>query len=155
MIKLCLSGDPFPTLGFKVFLAGPTPRTTQVASWRPEAIQLFRDQGFEGTLIIPEPFVNIYDSYEANYHTQIKWEDDGLTKADCILFWVPRELKTMPGFTTNVEFGSWINSGKVVYGRPKGADKIGYLDYHAKKHGVKINYDLAATVQEACGKILK
>lgn len=35
----------------------------------------------------------------------------------------------MPAFTTNVEFGYWLHTGKVVYGRPDGAEKIKYLDW--------------------------
>ena len=38
-----------------VFLAGPTPRDPSVPSWRPEAIQLFSDMKFDGSLYIPEP----------------------------------------------------------------------------------------------------
>lgn len=35
----------------------------------------------------------------------------------------------MPGSTTNVEFGYWVKSGKVLYGRPKDAVKVKYLDW--------------------------
>lgn len=35
----------------------------------------------------------------------------------------------MPAFTTNVEFGYWIHTGKVLYGRPDKAKKIKYLDW--------------------------
>ena len=35
----------------------------------------------------------------------------------------------MPAFTTNVEFGYWLHSGKVLYGRPDSASKIKYLDW--------------------------
>ena len=38
-----------------------------------------------------------------------------------ILLW---EIPNMSGFTTNVEFGYWLHSGKVLYGRPDGAPKI-------------------------------
>ena len=35
----------------------------------------------------------------------------------------------MPAFTTNVEFGYWLHTGKVIYGRPDEAVKIKYLDW--------------------------
>lgn len=42
----------------------------------------------------------------------------------------------MPLFTTNVEFGYWLHSGKVVYGRPSNAPKTKYLDWL-----YKLDYD--------------
>ena len=35
----------------------------------------------------------------------------------------------MPAFTTNVEFGYWLHTGKILYGRPDDAKKIKYLDW--------------------------
>lgn len=35
----------------------------------------------------------------------------------------------MPAFTTNVEFGYWLHTGKILYGRPDDARKIKYLDW--------------------------
>ena len=49
------------------------------------------------------------------------------------MFWVPRVLPDMPAFTTNVEFGYWLHSGKVIYGRPDDATKIKYLDWLYKE----------------------
>ena len=57
------------------------------------------------------------------------WEREALINATVILFWVPRKLPDMSAFTTNVEFGYWLHSGKVVYGRPNDASKIKYLDW--------------------------
>jgi 8-oxo-dGTP pyrophosphatase MutT (NUDIX family) len=48
--------------------------------------------------------------------------------ADVVMMWVPREIKSMPAFTTNVEFGMFVRSGRLVYGRPEGAPKTRYLD---------------------------
>jgi hypothetical protein len=31
--------------------------------------------------------------------------------AAAILFWIPRGLRTLPGFTTNVEFGLDVTTG--------------------------------------------
>ena len=57
------------------------------------------------------------------------WERDGLSNATIIVFWIPRHLPNMPAFTTNVEFGYWLHSGKIIYGRPNEAEKIKYLDW--------------------------
>ena len=57
------------------------------------------------------------------------WEREALTDATVIVFWIPRKLPEMPAFTTNVEFGYWLRSGKVIYGRPDDAAKIKYLDW--------------------------
>ena len=64
-----------------------------------------------------------------DYTDQAAWEREALSEASTIVFWVPRELETMPAFTTNVEFGYWINRNKIVYGRPDEARKIKYLDW--------------------------
>lgn len=48
--------------------------------------------------------------------------------SDIIISWVPRELKTMPALTTNIEFGEDLWTGKILYGRPDDAEKCRYLD---------------------------
>jgi hypothetical protein len=37
------------------------------------------------------------------------------------------------GFTSNVEFGRYVGSGRVVYGRPDGAPHTRYLDWLYQK----------------------
>lgn len=109
-----------------IFLAGPTPREANCVSWRVEAIQLLEKLGFDGVVYVPE-----YSTMKpkADYVDQVMWERMALIEATVICFWVPRELTKMPGFTTNVEFGYWLHSNKVVYGRPDNAEKVRYLDW--------------------------
>lgn len=109
-----------------IFLAGPTPRDKSVISWRIDAINKIIDLGFEGVIYSPE---NSDGSPKADYVDQAVWERKALTEASVIVFWIPRELETMPAFTTNVEFGYWINRNKIVYGRPEHARKTKYLDW--------------------------
>jgi len=93
-------------------------------------INSLRSAGFEGDILIPEtrdPKVGY------NYDNQIDWEHQGLTSADLIIFWVPRNLTDMPAFTTNIEFGEWMGSGKVVLGYPEWAEKMRYLQYKADR----------------------
>ena len=61
------------------------------------------------------------------------WEREALIEATVIMFWVPRSFPEMPALTTNVEFGYWLHSGKVIYGRPDNATKIKYLDWLYKE----------------------
>lgn len=109
-----------------IFLVGPSPRSAEVPSWRPEAIQELEDQGFKGIVYIPETRDG---KWKHSYLDQVEWEFAALTSASAIIAWVPRDLKTLPGFTTNVEFGYWVTSGHLFYGRPEGAAKTRYLDH--------------------------
>lgn len=105
----------------------------------------FEKFGFNGSLFIPERLVE----EKFDWESQVKWEEEHMNAADCILFWIPRNLENMPGFTTNVEWGRWENSGKVVLGAPDWAKKMGYIRYYAKKHGVPIAETLEETVRLA------
>ncbi len=109
-----------------IFLAGPTPRDKDTISWRNEAIKILKNLGFDGIVYVPE-----YSSWKpkTDYVDQAMWERVGLSNANIIAFWIPRYLPNMPAFTTNVEFGYWLHSGKVIYGRPNDAEKIKYLDW--------------------------
>lgn len=112
-----------------IFLAGPTVRGNQphLTSWRFEAIEEFKRQGFEGDLIIPE-FTSKTESDKGKVWIP-KWEYNGLKKADCIMFWIPR-TRELIALTTNMEFGYWQGREpqKMVYGRPDDAYRMGYLD---------------------------
>jgi len=121
-----------------IFLAGPSPRDNNIKSWRPEAIQIFKDIEFEGILLVPE-FENtpINDFY---YEKQISWEVEAMNKADIIMFWIPRNLETLPGFTTNIEFGYWlgVDPYKIELGYPPEAENMRYIEERAKKEGIII-----------------
>ena len=109
-----------------IFLAGPTPRDENTTSWRIDVCDRLEKLGFDGVVYNPE-----YSSWvpKSNYMDQAEWEREALTAATVIMFWVPRDLKDMPAFTTNVEFGYWLHTGKVIYGRPDDSVKNKYLDW--------------------------
>ncbi len=109
-----------------IFLAGPTPREKDLISWRIEACNILKKLGFDGVVYVPE-----YSTWKPkeSYVDQAMWERTALSEATTIVFWIPRHLPDMPAFTTNVEFGYWLHTGKVVYGRPDNAEKIKYLDW--------------------------
>jgi hypothetical protein len=116
-----------------IFLAGPTPRSPSVPSWRPQAIALLRERGFDGHVFVPE---DADGTVRGDYDDQIAWELAGLERADCILFWIPRDLETMPAFTTNVEFGHFASSGRAILAAPPDAPKLRYLRELAHRRDV-------------------
>lgn len=129
-----------------IFLAGPTSRK-EATRWRDEAIKILEELKFEGIVYNPEYSTRLP---KEDYVDQAMWERHGLMNATIILFWVPRHLPDMPGFTTNVEFGYWLHSGKVLYGRPDEAEKIKYLDWlYELDYDKKPINDLKELIEEA------
>ncbi len=129
-----------------IFLAGPTPRGEGIISWRVEAVKKLEELGFEGVVYVPE-----YSTWKpkGDYVDQAMWEREGLSNATVIMFWIPRELPDMPAFTTNVEFGYWLPTGKVIYGHPEDAVKVKYLDWLYKlDYGKDVILDLDKLLEE-------
>lgn len=150
-MQLVYAHEPVPEMLTKsVFLAGPTPRSGDVASWRPEALKALEELGYDGTVFYPEMRDG---NWQKNYEAQIAWEERCLNVADCIVFWVPRNLVTMPGLTTNNEWGVWQNSGKVVFGVPPEAEKVSYQQYYARKLLVPSATTLRETLQLAVAMV--
>lgn len=144
--------EPIPTGGTSVFLAGPTPRSSEVPSWRPAAIEALTDR-WDGA----EPLV-VFSPEDrggfraADYDDQVEWEAKARAAASAILFWIPRDLRTMPGFTTNVEFGLDVPTGRVVLGCPPDCpnpERNRYLIHVARDHGVPVRETLSDTVAAA------
>lgn len=121
-----------------IFLAGPTPRSKTVMSWRPEALRILTDLGYKGQVIVPEPQA---PQENFDYTTQVEWENLGTEKCKTLVFWIPRKIDTMPAFTTNVEFGRYVVSGKALYGRPPKSEKNTYLDWLYAKFNNNPIYD--------------
>jgi hypothetical protein len=138
--------EPFPArvIPKSIFLAGPTPRSAEVASWRPEALRILQDLEFTGDVYVPEPRNGVWAE---DYIEQVKWETEGLQQATVIVFWIPRDLATLPGFTTNIEWGIWASSKKVVLGYPPNAEKMTYILYMAREFKVPTFTDLKETLQ--------
>ena len=114
-----------------IFLAGPTVRGHQqhlLPSWRTTAVEILEGLKFEGSVVIPE-FSNP-DGDDRHKLWIPKWEYNGLKRADCILFWIPR-TKELIGLTTNWEHGYWVGRkiSKVVYGRPEDSYRNNYPDF--------------------------
>lgn len=136
--------DPPDSYDRSLFLAGPTPRTQAVASWRPQALRLLAQLGFDGVVYVPE---DASGAFQGDYLAQLDWEEANLERADAIAFWVPRDMATMPALTTNVEFGRWYRSGKVVFGAPPQAPANRYLAHYADAPQSTLQGTLAAAVR--------
>lgn len=133
-----------------IFLAGPTPRSESVKSWRPEALEILEGMGYDGVVFTPE----FRDEKQGiGYAERTEWEERCLSMSDCILFWIPRNMETMPALTTNSEWGMWCDSGKVVFGAPKEADSISYQKYYAEKFFVPASSTLEDTIKSAIDMI--
>lgn len=149
-------GDIPKIAGKVIFLAGPTVRGNQptLVSWRPEAVEKFKELGFDGTLILPD-FADSKESDKGRRELPI-WEHEGLKRADCILFWIPR-TRELWGLNTNSEhhLWTWRAPNKVVYGRPDGAYRIDYndimWDHLLGEHGISrpIHKTLEDTIKAA------
>ena len=75
--------------------------------------------------------------------------------SDCIVFYVDRNLDTMPAFTTNHEHGEWFQSGKVIFGAPNHAPKNRYLQLKGKRFGVPQAETLEETLRLAVAMVGK
>ncbi|MDH6544118.1 nucleoside 2-deoxyribosyltransferase domain-containing protein [Streptomyces sp. SPB4] len=151
-VNLVMAREPIPA-GPSVFLAGPTPdKSAPVPSWRPGAADALAAQWAGAqplTILSPE---SRHGRRADRYETQVDWETDARAAATAVLFWIPRDLKTMPAMTTNVEFGLDVSTGRAVLGCPPDCpnpERNRYLIYVARRHGVPVRTTLTDTVAAA------
>lgn len=125
------------TLTNSIFLAGCTPREKLELEWREEAIQILEKLNYEGTVFLPIDRNRKLVPFDfSRYEEQIDWERQCCKLADKIVFWIPREFRPdfeMLGQTTNVEFGLYFNSNKLMIGSPNKAVANNYLKYLSEK----------------------
>lgn len=129
-MEVIYAQEEFELASVSIFLAGPVPRSSAVQSWRPRAVEILEGLNFKGQVIVPE---GRDGNFHGTYMGQVEWEYKGLENCSRICIWVPRDMATMPALTTNVEFGRYVGSGRVKYGRPDGAPHTDYLDWLYKK----------------------
>ena len=137
-----------------VFLAGPMYRNNEDISWRIEACRLLHKHGFDGVIYSPEWREGVKPQ-DWSYEKQIEWEVQALQASALILFWIPRDLDVLPGFTTNVEFGEWLRSGKIVIGSPPKAEKVGYLKERCKQLNISWYHMLEGCTWEVYLRLCK
>lgn len=160
-MQVVYANEPFPVeVISSIFLAGPTPRDKTIASWRPVALAILEQLGYQGHVFVPEPRSGVWSTEPGANRQQIAWEEDGLNRADCLAFWIPRDLAPdtrglprMAGLTTNDEFGAWKRSGKCVLGAPDEAVHTAYQKYYAEKLSIPISTRLDDTLKAAIEKV--
>jgi hypothetical protein len=53
-MNVVFADEPLEFRPPSLFLAGPTPRSAEVASWRPGALHILSELGFGGSVLVPE-----------------------------------------------------------------------------------------------------
>ena len=151
-MKVLYASDPLTIddlqKDYSIFLVGPTPRTAEFESWRPEAIKILFNLGFNGLVLVPE---REDWNKKFGYDDQIEWEQLGLQRCSRIVCWVPRVIPGMLGLTTNFEMGYYIGKRpeSIYYGRPIGAPQTAYLDWFYSKHIKKPIYHTLESLLKA------
>ena len=123
------SNEPIRKAEHSVFLAGPTLRNEPFEkSWRKQACDKLRELGYEGLVYVPE-FEK--GTMKPDLTEQAGWEREGLTNATIILFYIPRKIPELAGYTTNVEFGMWLTKKpeSCMLCIPEWAEKVNYLKW--------------------------
>lgn len=126
-MKILRPGNEIEFNKKSIFLAGTMPHQGQ-ADWREQVIQALKETEYDGIVFNPD-YSAIPENSRLNYGDQILWEITAMKSSAIVCFWIDREFPTHPGLTTNVEFGYWVRSSKVLYGRPHDDEKCFYLDY--------------------------
>jgi nucleoside 2-deoxyribosyltransferase len=147
-MTIIYAGEHLPLKSkFSIFLAGPTPRRADVRSWRPELINALNKAGFTGDIFAPENRV-LGSPYD--FDQQIPWEVNGLYQSDLVVFWIPRDLQDMPGFTTNIEYGEWMHSGKIVVGFPQNAINTRYIKKRCEMNQTPLFHSIEELADYVC-----
>lgn len=140
-----------------IFLAGPSyklskgEKPTYGTTWRQETIKLLEQLNFTGTVFVPE-FQHSQMPKNWTYSRHISWELECLKLATVILFWVPRSPE-LPGFTTNIEFGQYMQSGKIVVGAPENALCMDYIREWCRRLHIPYHTNLTQTIQSALDSV--
>ncbi|MCO1574587.1 nucleoside 2-deoxyribosyltransferase domain-containing protein [Crossiella sp. SN42] len=152
-VNLVMAREEIPS-GSSVFLAGPTPeRGSGVPSWRPDAVaELAAQWRGAGALAVLSPESRGGVRAE-RYEDQVAAELAMIEAATAVLFWIPRCVRTMPGFTTNVEYGLVAGSRpeRAVLGCPPcpSPERNRYLIWHARRLGIPVCDNLSEAVAAA------
>lgn len=147
-----------------IFLAGPTKRICQSCggcpncvgpgakepSWRVEAVEHLK-RTFDGFVFVPESYDEHAFDERRDWQAQVDWERAALDTATVIMFWIPRNMLTLPGMTTNVEFG-WYACARpkaLIIGFPLQAPHTRYLRDIAARINRPIYSRLDRTIEAA------
>lgn len=168
-VEVVYAREPVPVGRLSVMLLGPTPRARSlswrrpsswrqpVQSWRPAAVDLFAEmwRGDDPLVVLsPESRGGIRADH---YDDQVAAELAMMRAATVRMFWIPRCVRTMPGFTTNVEAGMcFAEPERMVLGCPPRCNdpvRNRYLLWHAKRLGIAAPDTLRTTAETAVARV--
>lgn len=138
-----------------IFLAGCSLRPIQfhldIPRWRSEFIKFLELKNIQDipeiNLIIPEYRDEIIpDNW--TYSRQVSWEVSNLKKSTIICFWIERS-EHLKGLTTNIEFGEYLNSEKIVVGYPEDSLNNNYLTERLDLLSIPIHRTLNVLVDQS------
>ncbi|APU88959.1 hypothetical protein Rctr197k_162 [Virus Rctr197k] len=142
----------------------------RLRSWREDALEIMADEAFQTvyrrlleimsalpaedvTVIVPEfrDWCEWTATDIASGKAQVDWEDAAMERAGTLMFWVPRDMRRLPGLTTNVEYGFYLaqRPHDIVLGFPPDAVHVQYfLDKAERRLGRPIKH--YNTLRETC-----
>lgn len=129
------------------FQLGPCPREDYTDDWRFDAYDYLNKKGFDGVVITPTN-KNYQKLTGDALHQQTEWEHKAMSKASCIVFWIPRS-EEHPAYTTNIEFGEWFQKKGVITGMPDNAIKNDYLKKRLEALNIPYYITLESTLEAA------
>jgi calcineurin-like phosphoesterase family protein len=159
MIDIVYTLENIKNKAHSIFLAGPTHRILSgmpppPRSWRFSALEILETLGYTGNVYVPE-WRDSIKPFGWTYSRQLDWENVCLANASVILFWIPREMNLLPALTTNIEFGEWVKSGKIVVGAPSKAESVRYIREKCSRNDISWSADLGTCVSRALDKLEK
>lgn len=133
-------GTPVPErYSAALYLAGSAP-SSEASSWTTMALEQLAQLDYTGVVFVPDAA-----------HVQSDWADDGLHLADTIVFWFAGEKE---GVEADTQFGSWVGTGKCVYGRREGGLRVAERDrVFAREARGTVHDTLPAALAEAVGRV--
>lgn len=144
--------------------------------WRATAVRWLEEQGFDGTVIIPEfkegrfeeqapvrfgAIASATPGMGSVGHGVLEWETTGIETSTLVLFWMPFQVRakvdpeSLPGFTTRAEVARELTRDprRLVLGMPPVAVSSGHIRYHAHRAGVRIWPTLEQTLEAALARL--
>jgi hypothetical protein len=105
---------------------------------------------YDGVVFLPE---SQDGQRQGDYDQQMAWELEAMRRSDVLLFWVPAKREALPAYTTRVEFGFQVHSGKVILGMPQDAYETRYMKKLAQLYRLTSHQTLSETVTAALTKV--
>ncbi len=142
---------PSARQGPSIILLGPTPvGIYSTYTWRTEAVEILRDKGFDGHIIVPE---NRDGPKSVSKADAAKWLSLALISAKKVVFWIPDQsnqncipLFFLGTLTNNLKHASEANP-KLFVGWPSMIAHMEGVEYYLRSVGQTVFSDLSELCQ--------